>query len=84
MSKIPCSTAPDMEMGGMCSVNPDGVCIRGGTKISASGGYGLASLGFPTDQCMSFPLFVKPHQPYTISGWRTSNNINPLRLSQGL
>lgn len=82
MAMIPCSNNPSLEVQGLCSTNVDGKCIAGGTRVSSSGGYGLASLGFPSKECLSFPLFAASNQAYTANGWRTTNNINPLRLSR--
>ena len=81
-SKIPCTTSATKEMSGQCLTNVNGQCLSGGTLVSSSGGCGLASLGFPSTDCVTFPLFAASNQAYSITGWKVLNNANPLRLAR--
>lgn len=82
MAMIPCTTAVEAATAGHCQTNIDGECIYGGTKVAGASGYELASLGFPSAKCYSFPLFAGSNKPYTQFGWGVETNSRPLRMSR--
>ena len=73
---------------GTCAPNIDGRCISGGTKVSGSRGYRLASMGFPMEQaaaegsgggyCATFPLWYSDARQYELWGAQLSTSRNAL------
>jgi len=79
---IPCTTEPSAEMQGMCLVNVDGACIRGGQRVAGNTGYTLAGLGYPGGQCYALGMFAGSNKRYTQFGWDVSGNANVLKLTR--
>ena len=67
--------------GGIAMHNVDGKAIKGGILCSGggSGGYQLASMGYPGSVCSAFPLFAAVgNVPYELYGTKLVTNANGL------
>lgn len=77
---------------GACAPNVDGVCISGGTKVSGSSGYQLASMGYPAADadndpsscsgCHAFPLWYSSGRTYQLWGTEMATSRNPLMVQK--
>jgi len=84
MAGLPCGLQAQAEAQGTCLTNIDGVCVRGGEKVAGSSGLTLASMGAPNSVCYAASIFAAGNIRYSLNGWDTTTNANPLRLARGL
>lgn len=84
LSSIPCASQVAQESAGKCLNSVDGVCMRGGTKIAGTGGYELASMGYPSSTCAAAGIFTAGNQRYSLDGWKVVTNANVLKLERPL
>jgi len=82
MSSVPCSSGLAMAGSGQCTVNVDGVCIKGGNLTGGSTGYQLASMGYPGATCSAAGLFAAGNQKYSVNGYAVSTNAIAFKSKQ--
>lgn len=51
-----------------CTMNVDGECVRGGTKVAGNSLYSLASMGGSGGMCQAASLFYRWNVPYSVNG----------------
>lgn len=72
---------------GLCSLNPNGKPIYGGTLQAGTSGYGLSQFrlaGNNSATCAAFPLWASGNQPYEIGGWMVRRNRIPVSMGPGV